>query len=163
MLPCPICYREMRQVMESGIELDLCDHCVSIWLDEGELNAIAKACPAFFGTLDVTNTTLCDRLCPRCNHNDFCGLCFTVPTDCERGTIQIARCNGCGGSHVDSEMLERLCVMASQLQPEFANESHLSTGKKTIEVADENATVHTVADVALTGGLELLFSILLSL
>lgn len=42
MLICPNCNVGMTQVQRSGVELDVCPQCRSVWLDRGELEKLLQ-------------------------------------------------------------------------------------------------------------------------
>ena len=42
MTQCPSCNEPLRLVIESGIEIDVCDECLGVWLDPGELTSLGK-------------------------------------------------------------------------------------------------------------------------
>jgi Zn-finger nucleic acid-binding protein len=41
--PCPHCGKPMRVMHADGVEIDLCPHCDSLWLDQDEIDRIRPA------------------------------------------------------------------------------------------------------------------------
>ena len=144
----------MRCIKESEVDIDVCDACESVWLDPGELNAIAPTSTEELGEPIATETQPCNLQCPRCNHNDFYNLQFS--------DIEIARCEGCGGVYLDSPALDQVKENAEQA---------LKTGKQKRQAKkprrrkpepkkDDSLAVGLAADALASGGIELLISAL---
>ncbi|TWU39215.1 hypothetical protein Poly41_20370 [Novipirellula artificiosorum] len=154
----------MESMFAADVEIDRCIHCQSVWLDPGELNAVASASPNQLGHVSVLELAGCKLQCPRCNHNDFCALEFA--------SLSVARCNGCGGVHVDKGTLEKLADTRHGSQTEKkrkarprkrngANRSNKNQ-KSVIQESGECAGAF-VADTVVGGVIELLITAVLHL
>lgn len=98
MTQCPSCNEPLRLVIESGIEIDVCDECLGVWLDPGELTSLGKDFAFSPRQFDADATS--DLRCPRCSTRRFAA----AETDHGRFT----RCTDCGGVFVGGETLATL-------------------------------------------------------
>jgi Zn-finger nucleic acid-binding protein len=53
-MDCPRCLLSLRKADYEGIEVDLCDNCWGIWLDEGELEAVIDSRDMSFSDAERT-------------------------------------------------------------------------------------------------------------
>lgn len=106
MIACPCCRGEMRPVVESGVEIDICDLCHAIWLDPGELNQLTVSADDEVADVGVSDRTSVELSCPHCGDDDFFDL--TIVTKRLAEPLNVARCNGCSGFLVNSTNLDRL-------------------------------------------------------
>jgi len=95
---CPFCTTPLRLVVECDVDIDVCDKCHGVWLDAGELDALADSND--FAPRDFSADELHHLKCPRCSKCDFA----TITT----GLGSIARCADCGGVFVGGETLDCL-------------------------------------------------------
>jgi len=98
MTQCPSCNEPLRLVVDSGVDIDVCDKCLGVWLDPGELTTLASE-QTFSARQFDPEATSCLK-CPRCNTRRF----GWVDTDFGRFT----RCADCGGLFVGGETIDAL-------------------------------------------------------
>ena len=95
MLQCPTCRQSLNPKIEAGIEIDICPRQCGVWLDRGELEALAKVrSKRKFPKSDRQLQGLIkdSGKCPRC----------VTPT-LESGNVQqswVKRCTQCRGVFV---------------------------------------------------------------
>lgn len=102
MTQCPSCNKPLRMVVERDVEIDVCDQCHGVWLDAGELDALADdndVAPRDFSADDIH-----DLKCPRCSKRDFATITLEIGS--------FARCADCGGVFVGGETLD--CLSKSE-------------------------------------------------
>jgi Zn-finger nucleic acid-binding protein len=102
----------MQPLLVVGVEIDFCTGCGGIWLDEGEIKALAAA-PAV--TLDQVRAL--DNQIPSVNPvdpgkstatiNKPCPACGGKLTNAEFSGTNVEHCNGCHGIFVDRGELQR--------------------------------------------------------
>jgi Zn-finger nucleic acid-binding protein len=72
---CPSCDKRMVAYVLDGVEIDACDHCGGLWLDEGEISELTDAArqpdlptDALLNELRIPTRRRSGRprLCPRC-------------------------------------------------------------------------------------------------
>lgn len=98
MTQCPSCSVPLRLVIESGVDIDVCDECLGVWLDPGELTSLADDLAFSPRQFDACATS--ELNCPRCTTRHFA----VVETEWGRFT----RCVDCGGLFVGGETLDAL-------------------------------------------------------
>jgi len=96
MAECPLCCKPLRLVIESGIDIDVCDECNGVWLDAGELDSIGDS--RKFATQTFTSAELSSFRCPRCKIREFARI--------ETKFGNVALCTQCKGIFVDGDMLD---------------------------------------------------------
>lgn len=69
-MDCPHCRSDMRQVVQDGVGLHVCDACGGLWLDAAELRKVVDQLPAeeatqdrLFSEPELTSS----HACPRCD------------------------------------------------------------------------------------------------
>jgi Zn-finger nucleic acid-binding protein len=162
MISCPSCCGEMRRVIESGVEIDVCDGCSAIWLDPGELNDVAKSVDNDVADVIVREDSPRKLSCPRCGGDDFCEL--QIITKLLAQPIEVARCEGCSGVFVDNDNLDRLRGQLPDLQAEASHSTTEPANASTTETKSEPGIVTEVAAHAVGEGLvELLIHVICSI
>lgn len=58
LLVCPDCGNQMEAKDAAGVEVDVCMACTAVWLDQGELTALARADPSAFLLVDDDGSEL---------------------------------------------------------------------------------------------------------
>jgi Zn-finger nucleic acid-binding protein len=53
-MDCPRCHLSLRKTDYEGVEVDMCDNCWGIWLDEGELEAVIDSKEMSFSDAERT-------------------------------------------------------------------------------------------------------------
>ena len=96
MTECPSCRAPMRLVVESDVDIDVCDDCHGVWLDPGELDALADS--QSFSPRDFTSDQLGTLKCPRCRTRKFASIHMPFGV--------LTRCADCGGVFVGGETLD---------------------------------------------------------
>ena len=114
---CIKCGETLRPVEVAGVEVDYCAGCGGIWLDEGEIRALA-ARPAetlheiraidhqiadFHPTDPGLSAGLLDKPCPACGGK---------LTHATFGNTGVEHCNACHGIFVDRGELEKAMQLA---------------------------------------------------
>ena len=95
---CPSCNEPLRLVIESGVDIDVCDKCLGVWLDPGELSSLADELTFSPRQFDADGTS--NLKCPRCDTRHF------ATVDTQLGCF--CRCADCGGLFVGGETLDAL-------------------------------------------------------
>ena len=109
---CPECCDEMLVLELDGVEIDCCDECHGIWLDEGELELITgndyESDLPFLKALTEKNTVKSKgkRKCPVCGKPM---LLVDIPLD---PVIEIDRCPSNHGLWFDKGELEQIVSAA---------------------------------------------------
>ncbi len=114
-LLCPNCRTEMEPVVIGGVEIDYCPSCHGIWLDEGELQELAKYdAKEFKGVEQILmppsteeaqgglSSSVSERICPRCNVK-----LYTYKYG-GNSDIVIDGCPQCGGIWLDAGELAKI-------------------------------------------------------
>jgi len=114
-LLCPVCRVPMETMRIEGIEIDVCPSCNGIWLDEGELSALASLEPkAFEGVEHILippeekmeeirqSANVSERICPRC------GVKLYTYRYGGNSDIVIDGCERCGGIWLDAGELKKI-------------------------------------------------------
>ncbi len=127
-MQCPICTGAMDEEVRSGLAVDVCTVCGSIWFDQGEFDAAA---PVLKGTEErmarwrrpVGECVVCGEdagdaavhcdvpvhiPCPRCR-----GGLAKIRTR----TIRMEHCESCQGFLLEPEMVERLATRVAEPDP----------------------------------------------
>ena len=123
MTQCPSCNQPLRLVIESGVDIDVCDKCLGVWLDPGELTSLAN--DLTFSPRRFDADAASDLKCPRCDTRHFA----TAETDLG----QFTRCTDCGGLFVSGETLDAL----AQSEPSTADAPNLLPTKQTAIMTTE--------------------------
>ena len=166
MLSCPSCCGDMRSVIESGIEIDVCDACNSIWLDPGELNQLSRrwnkdrSSNKEVFSLSVDETTvrpheLAELSCPRCACQEFCDIGYR--------DMQMSRCDGCGGVHIDHENLERMRSASQAVHAADRSKDGSKSTDNSTNMREPSVVTHVVADTVGQGVIEVLAHLLFSI
>lgn len=118
MLQCPHCHMALREHFENDVEIDICDSCHGVWLDQGELEIISNG-KDFDPHADAIEG-LPDLRCPRCDIQTFTTI------QMEEG--RLAQCSDCHGLFVEAETLARVASVKSRPVPR--ERSGISTSDK---------------------------------
>lgn len=114
---CPVCEIEMLVLEYSGIEIDFCQKCEGIWLDEGELELLLdenqkKHSALFHALLERSKKTKgLDRKCP------VCGKRMTAVELPLSSPLEIDKCVFGHGLWFDKGELYQIC---SSISPDEA-------------------------------------------
>lgn len=99
---CPGCQSLMGRAFAKAVELDFCQFCGGIWFDRGEVLAVTGKLEA------LPREGAVDLACPDCR------------TPMRRGDLRgcaVERCNGCLGTYVPPDTINRLAGEAVKLLP----------------------------------------------
>ena len=113
---CPECNDEMLILELDGVEIDCCDECRGIWLDEGELELLIETGsdsdqPIIKALTSPDAIKEKDRRrCPVCNKKM---LLVDIPLD---PVVEIDRCPGNHGLWFDKGELEQIISAAKGTQ-----------------------------------------------
>ncbi len=108
---CPACRAELVVVEREGVELDWCPLCRGLWLDAGELEALAATLGTPFPALEGEKRAG-RRACPRCGKPmDALHLSGTTP-------LILDRCSDNHGLWFDAGELSALSSRTGEGTPE---------------------------------------------
>lgn len=113
---CPKCNEESLWAFDyEGIEVDFCDTCKGIWLDEGELASyveLSKDIPDLETAMETARET--EMPCPKCS-----GFLHELEY-AEGAGIFIDRCNTCNGIFLDAGEISDIETLSATLEHPFA-------------------------------------------
>lgn len=163
-LLCPVCRVPMETMEIEGIEIDVCPSCNGIWLDEGELTALANLEPKAFegvehilvpvdklsqGEETKKPNVVSERICPRCGVKLF-SYRYGGNSD-----IVIDGCEQCGGIWLDAGELKKIFDYMDQLKrplsPEeqaIVNQALAQSKLRMREIEDSYARTSLLARIA---------------
>lgn len=105
---CPSCQKQMREVREANVAIDVCNNCHGVWLDAGELEQLADA-----GNLVVPAgsrpVAIAGLQCPHCAEHDFSLVNYA------KGGIAV--CKACRGTFINGETLDRIARAENKNNP----------------------------------------------
>src|ERR1035437_3686202 len=112
-MKCPKCAGKFSQVLSrKHTMIDLCQGCMGVWLDEGEINFLVdnRKKLARFCTQGLSNPERTNLNCPKCSDALFRG---TVP-DLE---IEVETCPKCKGIFLDKGELALIVKKGALASP----------------------------------------------
>lgn len=120
MIACPKCKSYMFPGRKKGVQIDCCSNCHGVWLDQGELATIAQTAKDIPDAEPMSKTQT-NFPCPRCGSN----LSEQPYPANER--LMIDSCTGCSGVYLDKGELEKIQLLAQQIEqvfdPKWQNDS----------------------------------------
>lgn len=136
---CPRCGNAYQADRSSGIEIDVCAQCGSVFLDAGEDAAKGADTSALFGVASEAATEIgpSQLACPACNQTMRAVHVTTLA-----GTIEVDRAGCCGGLYLDGGEWDPFTRAAKVAQRDAADRQFAKTG----QAAGEAAIMQTMGD-----------------
>ncbi|MCC7531095.1 MAG: Bax inhibitor-1 family protein [Candidatus Melainabacteria bacterium] len=120
MIACPKCKSYMFPGRKKGVQIDCCSNCNGVWLDRGELATITQT-GKDIPDAEPMSKTQTNFSCPRCGSN------LNEQPYAANNSLLIDSCTGCCGVYLDKGELEKIQLLAQQIEqvfdPKWQNDS----------------------------------------